>query len=106
MSAPFRWRGPCRNRDLGTWQLFEIGDVRLCGSTPRHADTWSIDLDIRGFLLGFAVDVRDWYAQFTFWPRERCHRWTVGKHRLHRKFPFAYSFGCACLSDPRRKPRH
>jgi hypothetical protein len=79
---------------LGLWTLFDFHGVRFHGSTPRHAQVWSVAFDIGDAFTSLSVCEDFQYVSFLFWPRNRAHKFTLGKHRMHRKFSFLYSCPC------------
>lgn len=86
-----RWDG-----ELGLWTVFDFHGLRFHGSTPRHAQVWSVALDIGDAFTSMSVDEDFQYVSVLFWPRNKAYRYTLGKHRMHRKFSSIYYYSCPC----------
>lgn len=91
-----------RDRELGIWYLVEDHWFQLHGTTPRNADCWEVTVDFGECILSASIDVRDWYVQFMVWPHRKPYILTLGKHRMHRKFAFAYT--CPCQQKGIKRP--
>jgi hypothetical protein len=92
------------DRELGIWYLIEDHWLKIHGTTPRNADAWTLSVDFGECVFEIGIDVRDWYADFMVWPRRKPYILTIGKHRMHRKYAFAYYCPCTCQQNKKEKP--
>lgn len=83
--------------EFGIWYLLDSAFLTIHGTTPRNADSWTIDVDFHGHDFVFIVHVdhhlRD--AGLIWWHGEKYREFVLGKHNAHRKFPFANYCACA-----------
>jgi hypothetical protein len=93
-----------RDRELGLWWLLESRWLDISGTTPASADCWSVSVMCGGYDLNLSVEHYFVYAQVGLWRGNRYSGFTIGEHRMHRKFPFAYYCSCTCQNKSSKKP--
>lgn len=89
--------------DLGLWRLLETERFSICGSTPRHADVWSVNVEVGEYEFCVAVEYRLVYVSVAFGRIDGGHEIMFGRHRMHRKFGSIYSLMCPCQNRSSRR---